>query len=96
MAYEAGVVCTDESLLHPDPYPNRESWCWARIAATETRLAAIDRAADRAGQSLAAGAAADRRALVSGVRPVLRHRADGGLAHPVQSGRGRRPSKSSR
>ncbi|MEU4221897.1 metallophosphoesterase [Actinoplanes sp. NPDC026623] len=41
-AYEAGVVCTDESLLHPDPYPNRESWCRARVAATEARLAAID------------------------------------------------------
>ncbi|WP_436534811.1 metallophosphoesterase family protein [Actinoplanes sp. HUAS TT8] len=41
-AYEAGVVCTDEMLLHPDPYPSREEWCWARVAYSEKRLAAID------------------------------------------------------
>ena len=41
-AYDAGVVCTDEVMLHPDPFPDRESWCWARLAETETRLAAID------------------------------------------------------
>jgi 3',5'-cyclic AMP phosphodiesterase CpdA len=39
-AYEAGVVCTDEMLLHPDPYPSRQAWCHARVAATERRLAA--------------------------------------------------------
>ena len=38
-AYETGVVCSDERLLHPDPYPSREAWCWARIAETERRLA---------------------------------------------------------
>jgi 3',5'-cyclic AMP phosphodiesterase CpdA len=38
-AYETGVVCSDETLLHPDPYPSREAWCWARIAKTEQRLA---------------------------------------------------------
>jgi hypothetical protein len=36
------VVCTDEFLLHPDPYPGREDWCWARIEETERRLAACD------------------------------------------------------
>jgi predicted phosphodiesterase len=41
-AYEAGIVCSDEVLLHPDPYPSREAWCWARIDATEGRLAARD------------------------------------------------------
>jgi 3',5'-cyclic AMP phosphodiesterase CpdA len=41
-AYDAGVVCTDEMLLHPDPFPDRESWCWARIAETEMRLTAVD------------------------------------------------------
>jgi 3',5'-cyclic AMP phosphodiesterase CpdA len=41
-AYDTGVVCTDEHLLHPDPYPDRESWCWARLTETERRLAAID------------------------------------------------------
>jgi hypothetical protein len=41
-AYDAGVVCTDEILLHPDPYPDRESWCADRLAGTERRLAATD------------------------------------------------------
>ncbi|MFI5495001.1 metallophosphoesterase family protein [Actinoplanes sp. NPDC051859] len=41
-AYRTGVVCTDEELLHPDPYPDRESWCRDRVAATERRLAALD------------------------------------------------------
>lgn len=41
-AYDAGVVCSDEFLLHPDPYPSREAWCHARVAATEQRLAACD------------------------------------------------------
>lgn len=41
-AYETGIVCGDEAMLHPDPYPSREAWCWARIEATERRLAARD------------------------------------------------------
>ncbi|MFG2890844.1 metallophosphoesterase family protein [Streptomyces sp. NPDC048248] len=41
VAHEAGVMCTDELFLHPDPYPTRESWCRARVAATEARLAAV-------------------------------------------------------
>ncbi|WP_230210820.1 metallophosphoesterase family protein [Streptomyces kaniharaensis] len=41
-AYEAGVVCSDEFLLHPDPYPGRAEWCRARIVATEARLAECD------------------------------------------------------
>ncbi|WP_411143949.1 metallophosphoesterase family protein [Streptomyces sp. x-80] len=41
VAEEAGVVCTDEFFLHPDPYPTREAWCRARVAATEARLAAV-------------------------------------------------------
>jgi 3',5'-cyclic AMP phosphodiesterase CpdA len=40
-AYEAGVVCTDEVLLHPDPYPSREDWCRARVEASERRLSAL-------------------------------------------------------
>ncbi|MET8042007.1 metallophosphoesterase [Micromonospora sp. NPDC005215] len=44
LAYQAGVVCTDEALLHPDPYPSREAWCDARITETERRLAELDRA----------------------------------------------------
>lgn len=42
MAYETGIVCSDEMLLHPDPYPSREAWCQARIEATERRLATMD------------------------------------------------------
>jgi 3',5'-cyclic AMP phosphodiesterase CpdA len=40
-AFEAGVVCTDEVLLHPDPYPTRQAWCEARLTATERRLAGL-------------------------------------------------------
>jgi 3',5'-cyclic AMP phosphodiesterase CpdA len=39
-AYEAGVVCTDEMLLHHDPYRSREAWCAARLQETERRLEA--------------------------------------------------------
>jgi 3',5'-cyclic AMP phosphodiesterase CpdA len=41
-AYETGIVCSDESMLHPDPYPSREAWCWARIEQTERRLSLLD------------------------------------------------------
>jgi 3',5'-cyclic AMP phosphodiesterase CpdA len=42
LAYERATVCTDEVLLYPDPYPSREAWCEARLAYTESRLAARD------------------------------------------------------
>jgi 3',5'-cyclic AMP phosphodiesterase CpdA len=42
LADETGMVCTDELMLHPDPYPSREAWCLARVEATERRLAALD------------------------------------------------------
>jgi 3',5'-cyclic AMP phosphodiesterase CpdA len=41
-AHDTGVVCTDEYMLHPDPYPTRDDWCRARAAETERRLAACD------------------------------------------------------
>jgi len=41
LAYETGIVCSDEAVLHPDPYPSREAWCQARIETTERRLAAL-------------------------------------------------------
>jgi 3',5'-cyclic AMP phosphodiesterase CpdA len=41
LAHETGVVCTDEFLLFPDPYPSRAAWCRARLAYTEGRLAAL-------------------------------------------------------
>src|SRR5262245_26389324 len=37
-AVESGVLCADEALLHPDPYPSRPAWCAARCRYTETRL----------------------------------------------------------
>ncbi|MEO3753427.1 metallophosphoesterase [Streptomyces sp. B6B3] len=40
VAEEAGVMGTDEVLLHPDPYPSRDAWCRARVELTEKRLAA--------------------------------------------------------
>jgi 3',5'-cyclic AMP phosphodiesterase CpdA len=42
MAYDTGVVCSDERLLHPDPWPSREAWCQARVGQTEQRLANLD------------------------------------------------------
>jgi 3',5'-cyclic AMP phosphodiesterase CpdA len=41
-AYKAGIVCSDEFLLRPDPYPSRDAWCRARVAETERRLLACD------------------------------------------------------
>ncbi|GAA0298114.1 metallophosphoesterase [Streptomyces polychromogenes] len=41
-AHESGVVCTDEFLLHTDPYPDADSWCRARVAQTAARLDALD------------------------------------------------------
>jgi len=40
-ARQAGLVCTDELLLHPDPYPSREAWCDARCRLTEERLSRL-------------------------------------------------------
>jgi 3',5'-cyclic AMP phosphodiesterase CpdA len=41
-AHAAGVVCSDEFLLHADPYPSRDAWCHARVRETEARLADCD------------------------------------------------------
>lgn len=41
-AHEAGVVCVDEFLLDPDPYPSREAWCEARVRGTEDRLIEVE------------------------------------------------------
>ncbi len=40
-AHEAGVVCSDEFLLHPDPNASREQWCDERVKLTEERLTAM-------------------------------------------------------
>jgi len=38
----AGIAPADEGRLHPDPYPSVTDWCRDRVAATESRLAAVD------------------------------------------------------
>jgi 3',5'-cyclic AMP phosphodiesterase CpdA len=44
-ARASGVVCGDELMLDPRPWPSRSAWCQARCAATEARLAALPEAA---------------------------------------------------
>ncbi|HEV3322309.1 MAG TPA: metallophosphoesterase [Solirubrobacteraceae bacterium] len=41
-AHAAGVVCSDELVLFPDPFPSREAWCEARVRDAELRLCALD------------------------------------------------------
>ena len=40
-AAETEVVCTDEYLLHPEPYGSFAEWCSARCDYTESRLKAL-------------------------------------------------------
>jgi 3',5'-cyclic AMP phosphodiesterase CpdA len=42
LAHQAGVVCSDEYLLHPDPYTSRAAWCQARVRHTQERLERCD------------------------------------------------------
>ncbi|HEX8074825.1 MAG TPA: metallophosphoesterase [Thermoleophilaceae bacterium] len=37
-AEEAGIVCTDEFLLHPEPHGSIEDWCAERLRITRARL----------------------------------------------------------
>ena len=41
LAYKTEIVCTDEAVLSPDPYPSRDAWCQARLMLTERRLAGL-------------------------------------------------------
>lgn len=41
-AVAAGVVCTDEHLLRPDPFPDRAAWSAARVTESLRRLDARD------------------------------------------------------
>lgn len=41
IAEAAGVLCTDEILLQPDPYVSRIDWCRARLSYTQARLDAL-------------------------------------------------------
>jgi len=40
-AMEQRLLCTDEALLHPDPYPTRQAWCEARCVQAEARLSQL-------------------------------------------------------
>ena len=40
-ARESGLLCTDEAVLFPDPYPSRSAWCAARCEQTRERLEAL-------------------------------------------------------
>ncbi|SFB58015.1 Calcineurin-like phosphoesterase [Amycolatopsis marina] len=40
-ARDAGVVCTDEFFLHPDPFASRSDWCVERLKISEERLGVI-------------------------------------------------------
>jgi hypothetical protein len=40
-AEESGVLCTDEAVLWPDPYPTRPAWCQALCDDAERRLAEL-------------------------------------------------------
>jgi 3',5'-cyclic AMP phosphodiesterase CpdA len=42
LARTAGVLCADEALLQPDPYPDIDTWSRCRVAHTRARLAACD------------------------------------------------------
>lgn len=37
-ARQTGVVCTDEFVLHPDPFPSRQAWAQERLRITRDRL----------------------------------------------------------
>lgn len=39
-AAEENLLCSDEVLLHPDPYPTKQDWCRARVEQAEPRLVA--------------------------------------------------------
>jgi 3',5'-cyclic AMP phosphodiesterase CpdA len=40
-ALEEHILCTDEAVLHPDPYPSRAAWCAARVEQSLARLEAL-------------------------------------------------------
>lgn len=40
-AAEAGIVCTDEMLLSPEPYATKAEWCRQRCELTEKRLESV-------------------------------------------------------
>lgn len=65
-AASAGVTCTDEFVLHPDPHPDRAAWCRQRLSSTRARLYALP---------------VERRTLLVGHWPLVREPTDI-LYHP--------------
>ncbi|WP_418960025.1 metallophosphoesterase family protein [Streptomyces tritici] len=47
VAEAAGIVCTDEHVLHPDPWESREAWCAERVRYTEQRLQHLELTEDQ-------------------------------------------------
>jgi len=47
-AREAGVLCSDELLLFPDPHVSIDDWCRARLGYTRARLEEATRGGERA------------------------------------------------
>jgi predicted phosphodiesterase len=41
-AHQAGVVCADEFLLDPHPFPSRRAWCEARVHEAAGRLGGLE------------------------------------------------------
>ena len=86
-AREAGVVCTDEYFLHPDPYPSRQAWCEDRLKLSTERLDAIP---EDHGTILMSHWPLHRHPTAPlywpGVRDVVRHHEDRGLARPLPRG----------
>lgn len=78
-AYEKGIVCRDEALLHPDPYPSHR---------TPARRAG-PRAPDRLRHALPTRPRAHAGPALPAVRAVVRNHADGRLAPALQRRRGR-------
>lgn len=85
-AHDAGVVCSDEFLLHPDPYTSRERWCHERLRFTERRLASMAVEGMQAVfvNHLSLARQTHSSALTSRVCSVVRHGRDSRLAYALR------------
>lgn len=45
-AMAAGLLCADEAVLFPEPFPSRSEWCAARCEATQARLEQLPKDAE--------------------------------------------------
>ncbi len=79
-AEEEGVVCADEVVLHPDPYPTRSDWCAARRPRYGTTFASRGWDAADLDQPLSAAPRSGRLAAHSALLVVVWHAPHNGLA----------------